>query len=332
MKYAVLAFLLALALLLPLSKVMFGEGSSRLNQVSIFNDKSLTNPYSEAIVRNNNTLISRVVYNRRVAFTHEFFDNYLKNFSPDFYFTNGTGPMGLLYLWEIPFFFSGIYFLLKVKKSLKWIILIWFLTVPVVGGLSLGQPNALRTLANSPIASIFTAVGISGIYLLVRRLRYFKLLLSMFLLALIFFFLRFVMLYFDYYNTINASSWQDGTRQMVLYVSKHKDEYDSIYVTGDNWRPYIFFLFYSRYSPSKYQNFGSKDKIENINFGIADWDKGSDLNLNEYDLSKLNKEKTLFILSAKDFNDQKNSNYKLKKIYTIDGEIIKNVYYAVVLE
>lgn len=338
-KYTIFALLLALILLLPLSRVMFNEGSSRLNQISIFNDRSLTNPYSEAVVRNNNSQISKVIYNRRLAFLQEFSDNYLKNFSPDFYFTNGTGPMGLLYLWEIPFFFSGIYFLLKIENRRKWIILIWFLTVPVVGGLSLGQPNALRTLANAPVVAVFTAFGLFYLYLKLRKQRYFKVFMSLFILISVFSFLRFLMLYFDYYNNLNASGWQDGSRQMVTYVAKHKSEYDSIYITGENWRPYIFYLFYNRYSPLSYQALGSKDKIENIYFGTADWDKGNELKLNEGDLSLLIKGKTLFILSNKDLLSQermiRNSTlykYKLNIVGKINGDIIKNAYYAVILE
>lgn len=338
-RYIVIAFLLAIVVIFPLSKYVLNEGSSRLNQVSIFNDKSLTNPYSEAIVRNNNSLISKAVYNRRVAFFQEFFDNYLKNFSPDFYFTNGTGPVGLLYLWEMPFFFSGIYFLLKIKKKWKWIILFWFITVPVVGGLSLGQPNALRTLANVPVASIFTAFGLANIFLLFKQNKHIGFLLGVFAIVVSAFFVRFMFLYFDYYNNLNASSWQDGSKQMVSFVSQQKDNYDRIYITGDNWRPYIFYLFYNRYSPSKYQDFGSKDKIENMYFGIADWDRGTDLKLNEYNLSTLAKGKTLFILSDKDFINQQNklhnSNkyvYKLKEIASIRGDITKNVYKAVVIE
>ncbi len=338
-KYAVIAFLLAIVIFFPLSKYIFSEGNSRLNQISIFNDKSLTNPYSEAIVRNNNSQSSKIFYNRRVAFFQEFSDNYLKNFSPDFYFTNGTGPMGLLYIWEIPFFFSGIYFLLKANNKWKWISLIWFLTVPVVGGLSLGQPNALRTLANAPIAAIFTAFGLYYLYLKLKNQRYFKAFMSLFILISIVFFFRFLMLYFDYYNNLNASSWQDGSKQMVSYVSDHKSEYNKIYITGDNWRPYIFYLFYSRYSPSNYQMSGSKDKIENIYFGTADWDRGKELKLRESNLDLLNKGKTLFILSDKDFSNQEqlvkenpSYKYKLNVVKKINGELLKNIYFAVTLE
>lgn len=337
-KYAFIAVIIAIIIIFPLSKHILNEGNSRLAQVSIFNDKSLTNPYSEAILRNNNSLISKVVYNRRVAFFQEFSDNYLKNFSPDFYFTNGTGPLGLLYLWEIPFFFSGIYFLLKVNKSWKWIILIWFLTVPLVGGLSLGQPNALRTLANAPVASLFTAIGLGGIYVLLRKIRYFKLFLLSFALIFLFFFVRFLTLYFDYYNNLNASSWQDGSKQMASFVDEHKGEYDKVYITGNNWRPYIFYLFYNRYSPLKYQASGSKNKIENVYFGVADWDK-EELKLNETNLGLLKTGKTLFILSDKDLLSQKNLiqasasyNYKLNIMKRISGDILNNAYYAVTLE
>lgn len=337
-KWIIISFLLASILLLPLISQMFTTGLSRVNQVSIFQDKSLTNPYSEAIVRNNNSIYAKIFYNRRLAYLQEFCDNYLKNFAFDFYFTNGTGVQGLLYLWEIPFFFLGIYILCKEKEKCKWIILIWFLTVPLTGGLTVGQPNALRTLANVPITAFFSAIGFWYIIKILKTKKYLLIYLSFSSGIVIFFFMRFLILYFDYSSNLSALNWGDGHKQMAVFVKENKNVYKNIYITGDFWRPYIYMLFYMEYPPNLYQKSGSWNKFSNLVFGQAAWDKEQKIDFATTDLSKLSKEKNLFILSFKDYKSQqeqataKKTFYNLNVVKQINGVHAKSVFYAVTLD
>lgn len=337
-KWFAFSFLIGFILLIPLLPHMFSTGLSRVNQVSIFEDKSLTNPYSEAIVRNNNSTFSKIMYNRRMAFIQEFFDNYFKNFAPDYLFTNGAGQMGLLYLWEVPFFAYGIFLVFKSKIKSKWIILIWFFTVPIVGGLTMKQPNALRTLSNVIPVTIFSSFGLYGFFQLINKTRYFKIFAASFILVVIFFFIRFLTIYFDYNAYLTADSWGDGHKQMGEFISQNKNKYDNIYITGDYWRPYIYVLFYTKYSPKDYQKSGSRYKIDNMYFGQAEWDKGAGIDLSRADLSSLIKGNTLFILSGRDFSNQKNLSqgekrpYGLRIIKEISGSIAKNTFYVVKLD
>ncbi|RJQ37737.1 hypothetical protein C4559_03310 [Candidatus Microgenomates bacterium] len=336
-KYFLSSLILGLIFLLPILPGMLTTGMSRINQVSIFEDKTLTNPYSEAIVRNNNSMLAKIIYNRRMAYFQEFSDNYLKNFAPDFYFVNGTGSFGLLYIWEIPFFIFGFYSLLKVKEKWKWIFITWFLSVPLAGGLTTGQPNALRTLANVPMLTFFSSFGIYNLILILKNNRFLKLFYLCLITVILFFIFRFFVIYFDYIPFFTALHWGDGHKKMAGFVKDNINNYDDIYVTGDYWRPYTYFLFYSKYSPSEYQKKGSRSKIENITFGQAGWDSGEGLNLAKDDLSKLVKRRTLFILSSSDFQIQKNliesekRPYQIKMLKEIDGSVAKNAFYAVKL-
>ncbi|MDP3988181.1 MAG: glycosyltransferase family 39 protein [Candidatus Levybacteria bacterium] len=335
-KYLALSLLLGIFLLIPLLSQMFSNGLSRVNQVSIFEDKSLTNPYSQAILRNSDSLLAKVFYNRRLAYLQEFSDNYFKNFAPDFFFVNGTGSMGLLYLWEAPFFFFGIYQIIKLKKKWKWVILAWFFGVPIVGGLTTGQPNALRTLPNVITAELFTAFGLFSVVNLLKK-KYVPYFLLVMIGVIGFFFIRFMFLYFDYQANLSASNWGDGHKQMVQLVKENKIKYDSIYVTGDYWRPYIYTLFYANYNPSLYQKTGSRYNINNIYFGPDSWNREGETDFAKADLSKLSKAKTLFLLSFRDFKSQKNLieekkvPYKFTKVKQIDGNFVKGAFYAVEL-
>ncbi|MBI2031273.1 MAG: glycosyltransferase family 39 protein [Candidatus Levybacteria bacterium] len=312
-------------------------GLTRVNTVSILEDKSYTNPYSQAILRNNNSLLSKIIYNRRIAYLQQFSENYLKNLAPDFYFATGTGPMGLMYLWEAPLVLLGIYFLFRIKEKWKWIFIAWFFAVPIVGGLTTQQPNPFRTLPNVPVVVLFSAMGIYYLYNILKKNRFFKFYLSLFVIVFIFFFIRFLVLYFDYQPYHTSLVWGDGHKQMAQFVKENKSKYDNIYVTGYFWRPYIYMLFYLKYQPSLYQKSGSIDGFENIHFGISQWDRGEGINFATSDLSSYIKGNTIFILSSEDFNSQNNliqsekRQYKFEVLKKIDGVYSKSVYYIVKL-
>ncbi len=330
--YVVLFLFFFLILLIPLIPHMFTNGLSRVNQVSIFQDKSLTNPYSEARLRNNNSLLSTVVYNRRLAWVHQFSDNYLKNFSPDYYFVNGTGAVGLLYLWELPFFMFGIIRLLFYRNKAILFMVAWFLTVPLVGGLTTGQPNALRTLPNVIPAALFTSYGLIEF---VRNMSKYKNIITTVLTGMVLFFLlQFIVLYFDYTPHLTAEHWGDGHKQLAEFIADKQNEYDQIYITGERWRPYIFLLFHMKYQPNKYQQGGAKESFENIRFGSASWDRGG-IRLGDEDLKRLANGSVLFVLTKKEFDHQntliKNGErkYTLKIISVISGSYTPSSFYAI---
>lgn len=327
------SFFVGVAILSPLLPAMFGSGLSRISQVSIFEDQILTNPYSEAILRHDNSSMARIVYNRRFAYLQQFSDNFLKNFAPDYYFVNGTGPVGLLYLWELPFFFFGIIFLFKEKIRYKWIIIIWFCATALVGGITTGQPNALRTLPNAPIAVLFTSFGIVSAFCFIKEKKLLKAFAAVFFLVVGLFFVRFLYLYFDYYPRLSAKTWGDGYKQAVSYTRVNQGKYEKIVVSGYYWRPYIFFLFWSQYDPSFYQKMGTTEAFGKYYFGRASWDSEgiflADPNLNFLELiGKIDKSKVLFILSASEYNTHEK---KLIKLSSINGKFSKDVFVAAVL-
>lgn len=324
--------------LLPILPNMFSSGLSRVNQVSIFESREVTANYRDMQERKNDDLGSKLLYNDKIAYGMQFVDNYLKNFNHDFYFTTGTGPMGLLYLWELPFFYIGIISLLLFKNKSKWILFAWFLSVPVVGGLTMNQPNALRTLPNAAITPVFSALGIIsafGWFKAKHLAKPFSLVLGIIILA---FFVRFLSLYFDYYPQKSASMWGDGHKAMAEYVNTTKGQYKKVYVSGEYWRPYVYYLYYSGYAPSDYQGKWNKGEIENIKFGKAKWDSGDGLVLETLNLSTLVEDKTLFLLTPEEFKVQQQMKSDGKVPYTlivkkeINGRFVSPAFYAVVLE
>lgn len=333
-KWVIISVLVGVLLVSPLIIPMFTNGLSRLNQVSIFNDVSIIEKYTTLIAENNNSPLLRFFYNRRFAFAHQFADGYFKNLDFDYIFTNGTGPLGLLHLWEFPFLMVGLFTLSHQKSKSKFIAYAWLLAVPIVGGFSLHQPNPLRTLPMAPILVLFTSFGVFFVF---EKIKNYKKLAIVGLSLVIFFSLaRFTVIYFDYQYKTSARNWGDGHRQMVAYVNSVKNHYDTIYISGYNWRPYIFYLFYSQYDPKKFQTNPDIFHIDNLKFGIADWDRIPGINLGKDYLTSFPKnEKTLFILTDNDYKKQEEvlegSEYAIKVIKEINGAYLEKPFIAVEL-
>jgi hypothetical protein len=113
------------------------------------------------------------------------------------------------------------------------------------------------------------------------------------ILLFVVFFLLFI-LNFSYYlnqyfvqlNYYDASEWQYGYAQVMPVVQKLENSYSRIIISdkAPMDKSYMFTLFYLRYSPQKYQNFGEESggfavhqKFDKFEFRPIDWDKDSKL-------------------------------------------------------
>lgn len=334
-KLALVAFCIGLATLLPLGKEMFSKGGfARIAIVSIVND-----PVYEArrrefakIIAYNNDFLHKLLYNRRVVLGISMGENYLKNLSPSHIFVNGTTSAGLLFPLEAPFFFLGIYLLLTHKNPHKWLFIAWTLATPLVGAFTTDQPNALRTLPNAPMFSLFSGLGFWGIIQFLRKKRAKTVFLAIFVVLLMYSFRNFFVSYFYAFPQKNSRSFGDGYKQMINYLSQYEYKYNRIYVSGEYWRPYIFTLFWKRYEPSLYQKSGSRNHFSRYHFGRAMWDHsepGIYFAQKETDFSTFpNAEDALFILTPVDYKIHSD---QFNQIGSINGVFAKDVFIPAVL-
>jgi hypothetical protein len=337
LKIVLLSFFLGVIVLLPLLPAIFSSGGFlRASIVSVVNDDNyIKRQFKFArIIAKNNTLLTRITYNRRVALAITVIENYLKNMSFTHIFLKGTTSAGLLYIFEAPFFFLGIYYLFRLKTPMKWVIIVWFLSAPMVGAITFHQPNALRTLPNAPIFSLLSGLGFAGVLNLLKGTRIRLICLLFFAFAFIFYFSRFLNAYFIEFPQNNAINFGDGYKQMVEYVTKNEHKYKEIYISGYYWRPYIFTLFWMKYDPLLYQKKGSIEHFGKYYFSGAQWDTGGiffgNHDINFYALIKTeSRQETLFILTKGEFERNKR---KFKKLFVIDGRYAKDVFVAAVLK
>lgn len=332
LKTVILASCLGFVVLFPLLPHIFSPGGfSRISQVSILQEPGFLKrkaSFAKMILYHQNAWWARIFYNRRITLLWAIFTNYVKNFSLEFIFINGTDSFGLLYPWELPFFFLGIFALLLRKERWKWFILSWLIFAPLPAALTRNQPNPLRTLLAAPVFVFCSSLGLIWIWEKLKKNRK-RIFLLFFLPLVVLFFIHFLILYFDYLPKVKSLHFGDGYKQLAMFLKGKEEKYDRIWVTGDYWRPYIHLLFHLKYPPSLYQEKGNKDGFSVFRFGKADWDREG-IDLGSVNLSDLVEGKTLFILSKEEYQKQSGKN-RFSWEEPIDGQYTKGVFWAVEL-
>lgn len=330
-----ISFLVGLFILLPFFPSLFSSGGiSRISMVSVVNDSSylaLQEDFAKKSLTTSSPLM-KLFYNRRVALLITAGQNYLKNISFQHIFFSGTGSLGLLYVFEMPFFFFGIYCLFKRKEKEKWLIIAWLLSVPLVGAVTTNQPNSLRALLNAPVFALLSGLGFTSFFLLIKKIEVKIVFLTTSFITFLFFFIQFVKIYFYETPRTNSLHFGDGYKQMVSYIENNEGKYDRIYISGYYWRPYIFSLFWSKYNPQLYQEKGTRDEFGKYFFGAASWDASGvffgDPEIHLEDFTKDNKDKVLFILAPQEYKVQKNN---LIKVGAINGKYANEVFIVAIL-
>lgn len=261
--------------------------------------------------------------NRRIIFAKEVVANYLSHYDLKWLFITGDvsrhhAPfMGLLYLWELPFIFLGIYFLLfsKLDKRIKLLVFGWFLLAPLPASVTTGVPHAVRTLNFLPTWEVLSAFGLVGSYEFFKHKEKFLKFgfVTILCVAVTFNFLYYLDQYFvqqDYYNSLD---WQYGYQQAVSFIKSSQAREVVVSNQPPLDQSYIFFLFYLKYNPSLYQQqtknvsggFREDHAFGKYVFRPINWDK------------EIKKNDTIFIGRPSDFST--NSNI-LKTVYYLNGQ------------
>lgn len=315
------------------------QALTRAQGVSVFSaDNQYLNDLSvrNLINREKGDIIGLIFDNRRVWYAKSVISNYLSHYNIYWLFLSGDEnrhhppEMGLLYLWELPFLFIGIYSLIFGNWSIKLKLLTFglFLLAPVPAAFTTGVPHSVRTLNFLPTFQIFTAVGVITFVMFISKIKYQianihikYLIFTMFFLFFIFNILYYFNQYFVQQNYFYSQAWQYGYKEAVEEVKKIEGEYDKIIVSNQPHldQSYIFFLFYLKYSPVLYQKVAANASggfAENHSFGKFEfrpimWEK------------ETKNSETLYIGRPNDFPDNANV---IKTIHFLDGkEAIKIV-------
>lgn len=270
-KYQILLFLVLI--ISPVLFIIFSPDLSwRIQSLSIFK-----HPETQLVVNEERTqdflngvpsTISRSFHNKATGYSLLFLNNYFKHLSFDFLFSDGGFPdrfriprTGLLYFFELPLILFALFMLFK--KEIKTGILLsgWILISFVGSALTFDDiPNIQRTLIALPAFSILSGYGIFSLYEVVSGIEHkalsikiSKLLIVGFLLLAAYNFSYYIIQYYVQGKIYRPWYRQDGYKVLVSRVNDLLPNYEKAVITSRESAPTIFFLFYSKYNPSLFQ-------------------------------------------------------------------------------
>lgn len=252
----------ALILLLPIILTGFRGTGERVAKVGIFADPGIIMRINEQRVSCQKTLLRpycHLVYNRPVVYTQVFLKNYLSHFSLKFLFFKGpeldqysVPGRGELYLFELPFLILGVFYLLRFRRTLS-ILFLWLFLAPLANSFT-GEAHPVRAIFLLPAFQIFTAAGVVWTLSFLGKTRWAKIFfIGIFLMVVTVSLRGFLVDYFVFYPSRHTSTWQAGYKQLYPKLTHFERDYEKIFVSKFYGEPHIFYLFYQRFDPQKYQ-------------------------------------------------------------------------------
>ncbi|QQG40350.1 MAG: glycosyltransferase family 39 protein [Candidatus Levyibacteriota bacterium] len=264
-KEIILPFVIGVVFLLPTVLSSFEPNALiRLQGTNIFAVEK-NRYYQESLLlkkaKEDGDIIGEIVHNRRILTTRIFFEQYISHFNYKWLFANSgkenhkTSGVGLFYSWEAVFILLGflVFFKEKIPLKIKLFLIFWIAVAPLSSAITTDAPHAMRTYSVLPAPQIIEAYGIYYIFSLFKK--YSKLIYTLFYLIMIGTIFYFARHYFFIFPKKESSSFQYALYQAVPFVLSCENRYNRIVFSNkDNlYQSYMFFLFYSRYDPKKYQ-------------------------------------------------------------------------------
>ena len=290
-KQYILFFILPLFLFsLPiLQGLFFSSDSNRLKVVSLF-----SYPRSEQettqILSESNLIDYQIFHSHPIFFSRNFLSRYFNFFTPEFLAFKGdwqnlrhSAPyIGVILYPSLIFFIIGL-FSKTLHKKQKLFFALWLLAAPIPAALTRDSITAVRAMSFSIPLIYFVSLGILNTYQLITK-KYIKLsFVSILSLAYLLSFIYYSDLYLNHLLKKDPGQYLYGYQQVMEYVIKNQDHYQTINITNFYGQPYIYYLFYSKYPPKDYQpqsiligdsvDTGTIEKIDNITFYGSDYVK-----------------------------------------------------------
>ncbi|MFA6602455.1 MAG: phospholipid carrier-dependent glycosyltransferase [Candidatus Shapirobacteria bacterium] len=277
-------FLPLFVLAIPLLLGLLNADSSRLKVVSLFSyPPALTE--TNQIITEGGQLDYNLLHNRSVHYLYQFLSRYFNHLSPKFLFTSGDWPnprhsapyLGLLLLPSIFLLPLGLFHRFTPRnKPIFIFFFLWLIFAPIPSALTRDSVSAVRSQSLSIPLAFFSALGVYYLFNIKSRFLKYLSLGSVFIVAS-FSFVLYLDSYYNHLVRVTPFDWLYGNRQASELLIENQSKYQHLYFSDFYGQPYIFYLFYSGYSPARYQSSssfsqfgpdtGSVSQIDNITFG-----------------------------------------------------------------
>jgi 4-amino-4-deoxy-L-arabinose transferase-like glycosyltransferase len=194
----------------------------------------------------------------------DIFKSWANHYSLPILFIKGDGnpqhsgaDIGAFIVLDIVFLVLGIKTLINLKnvdREIKIFILMLLILSPLASVLTLEGVNFVRYTIFFILLNIIIGLGIYNI----KKNCFWGIFLLFYLLS----YLVFLDAYYVHTPAKNGA-WQTGYKEVVKFVTPIQKNYKKIYVPQGGDQPYIFFLFYKKYSPKDFQGISSSVTITN---------------------------------------------------------------------
>lgn len=261
-KPKIVPLLLFTLILVPLIlNILSGPARGRFGGLSIFTQADLVRNIND-LRQADDSPLSSFWHNKLETYTTVFVANYLRAFSTDFLFIRGDPiyrhsmqVVGELLAISFPFVFVGLWYL---GSRRQWLWLSWLFLAPIPAALtSDGGYHATRLFLMIPPLAVATGAGL----LLVMQ----KLPKILNLLLLVFFITYFVWLshyYVDHYAKSSWRWWHVGFATALTELEKISPQYSRVFINNTYEPSLIRFLFWTNYSPAKFQRQFTVDQLQ----------------------------------------------------------------------
>lgn len=246
------------------NKTLFSADVTKIAGLTPLSDKyrvyeAVALPRGEHQVGQGN-LLTKMFHNKTSFFFQSIMNGYVKGISTDFLFIKGGGNLqhnipgiGNMYISDIVFLSIGLFLLFHSRLKWRWFLLYWFLISPIPASFTKDAPHSARMLAFLPLPFILISIGTKGI---IEKARSFREKTAISFAVAIIFVLN-LAVYLDLYHIhfpVNSEiAWGGGFEELVRDISVLSPRYREIIMDRPDYSPYIYFLFYGKVNPERYQ-------------------------------------------------------------------------------
>jgi len=254
------------------------EARLRFAEVNIFTEASVVVTANERMAYDNNSIVGKIVHNRRVGYALSYLRHFADNLQPSFLFVTGDGNpkfstqvVGQMYLVEAPLLAIGMISLFVAVPQVAWMLLLWIVLAIVPAATARETPHALRILNSLPVWQIVVAYGITVVFGWIRKTFKNKKLIASLGMGIVFVVLYLFSVgyylhnYYAHFAKAYSGEWQYGYASAITAAAGIADTYKTIYISSTIGRAYMYTLFYTQYNPDEYRRVKS-DAFDSAGF------------------------------------------------------------------
>ncbi len=245
--------------------LLAGGTASRFNYISIFTDPTASTTVDQqrlldsgptAAVGTKTALYSKLIHNKPLLFSQKLLNNFFGLISTDFLFVNGDPNLrhspkdwGMFYKVLFIPLLLGVFYIFRFQdlKLVNFLFILSLVSLVTSAVTRDGGAHASRSFLFLLPLVVTTAIGLS--YLLKLNRLVFSILVIIFILESV----SFLHDYWFHYRYYSETSWSNGLKEVVVKAQKHGNL--PVVISPKNEHPLIFYLFYNRFDPQKFQSY-----------------------------------------------------------------------------